>query len=91
MVILLCWSSLGAIGMLMMTWSYAQEKVQASIADPRNIERRTFKFGHVLIGVIFGPLAFVLGLLYALSMTPIMEYLEKLLSLPLFIWRGKDK
>lgn len=90
MLIILCWAALGVIGMLMVTWAYAQEKVQASIADPRNVGRRTFAFGHVLAGVIFGPIAFVLGLLYALQMTPIMNYVDKLLALPLFTWRGKD-
>ena len=89
MIILLCWAIIGVIGMLMMSWADAQEEVRASIADPRNVGRRTFKFGHVLAGVLLGPIAFVFGLLYVFSVTPIMEYLDTILSLPLFTWRSK--
>jgi hypothetical protein len=90
MTALLLWSFLGILGMLLTTWAYAQEKVQAPIADPENTERRTFTVGHMVVGVVFGPLAFVLGLLYALSMTPIMEYVERFLSTKLFVWRKKS-
>ncbi|MFA7308431.1 MAG: hypothetical protein WC026_17375 [Hyphomicrobium sp.] len=86
MTLLLLWAILGILGMLLTTWAYAQENVQASVADPENVERRTFTVGHMVVGVVFGPLAFVLGLLYALSMTPIMEYVERFLSTKLFTW-----
>jgi hypothetical protein len=69
----------------MATWAYAQDK-----SSSRNVIDRTFTVGHILIGAVTGPLFFALGLYYALSVTPIMEYVDKLLSLPLFTWRGKD-
>lgn len=85
MLFMLCWTVSGIIGTLMMSWTLAQDK-----SASKNALDRTFTLGHILLGVAIGPLAFALGLYYALSMTSIMEYLEKLLSLPLFTWRGKD-
>ena len=83
---LILWALVGVVGMLMTTWTNAQESLP-TIYDQRKVEARTFTVGHFLLGVVTGPVALIIGIITLANYKKWVKYVDKFLSMGLFKWR----
>lgn len=80
-MIVYLWVPLGFVGMLLATWAYAKED-----SGPRS-----FTVGHIVLGLVLGPLAFAGGVIWALLAADYMKHIDRWLSIELFTWRKGNR
>lgn len=76
------WIPLGVVGMLLASWAYSHEG---------DSQTRRFTVGHLVMGMVFGPLAFAVGVIWVILAANWMKYFDRFLSIELFMWRERAK